>query len=120
ALFSALLFASLWIALKNWREDPAQRSAGHVPTWICRLLVGSLMFQRSLWRLPLPVSGGFEYWTGQMGEHAAFAFHRALVKSVYLPFINIIDPLVFLAELAFAVSLMLGVSVRLVAIVAAA
>jgi uncharacterized membrane protein YphA (DoxX/SURF4 family) len=38
---------------------------------------------------------------------------------VYLPFITIIDPLVFLAELVFAVSLMLGISVRLVAIVAA-
>jgi uncharacterized membrane protein YphA (DoxX/SURF4 family) len=37
-----------------------------------------------------------------------------------LPFINVIDPLVFLAELAFAVSLMLGLSVRFVAIVAAA
>jgi len=33
--------------------------------------------------------------------------------------ITVIDPLVFLAELAFAVSLMLGVSVRLVAVVAA-
>ena len=55
-----------------------------------------------------------------MGEHAAFAFHRELVKSVYLPFINVIDPLVFLVELAFAVSLVLGFSVRLVAIVAAA
>ena len=54
-----------------------------------------------------------------MGEHAAFAFHRELVKSVYLPLITVIDPLVFLAELVFAVSLMLGVSVRLVAIVAA-
>ena len=40
-------------------------------------------------------------------------------QSVYLPFIDIIDPLVFLAELAFAVSLMLGLGVRLVAIVAA-
>ena len=52
-------------------------------------------------------------------RHAAFAFHRELVKNVYLPFITIIDPLVFLAELAFAVSLMLGLGVRFVAIVAA-
>jgi uncharacterized membrane protein YphA (DoxX/SURF4 family) len=54
-----------------------------------------------------------------MGEHAAFAFHRELVKNVYLPYLNIIDPLVFLAELAFAVSLMLGLGVRLVAAIAA-
>jgi uncharacterized membrane protein YphA (DoxX/SURF4 family) len=54
-----------------------------------------------------------------MGEHAAFAFHRALVKTVYLPNLNLIDPLVFLAELAFAVSLMLGFGVRLVGWIAA-
>src|SRR5438067_2987182 len=54
-----------------------------------------------------------------MGEHAAFAFHRALVKSLYLPNLSLIDPLVFLAELGFAVSLMLGFGVRLVATVAA-
>ncbi len=119
ALFWALLFASFWIALKNWREDPGERSAGNATTWICRLLIGSMWFQGSLWKLPLPVSGGFEYWTGQMGEHAAFAFHRALVKSVYLPNLSLIDPLVFLAELLFAVSLMLGFGVRLVGWIAA-
>jgi hypothetical protein len=54
-----------------------------------------------------------------MGEHAAFAFHRALVKSIYLPHLGLIDPLVFLTELTFAFSLMLGFGVRLVAPVAA-
>ena len=119
ALFWALLFASVWIAFKNWSEDSEQRRASNAIIWICRLLIGAQWFQGCLWKLPLPVSGGFQYWTGQMGEHAAFAFHRELVKNVYLPFITIIDPLVFLAELAFAVSLMLGLGVRFVAIVAA-
>ena len=118
ALFLALLAASLWIALKNWGQDPAQRTLGHLATWISRVLIGSMWFQGCLWKLPLPVSGGFEYWTGQMAEHAAFAFHRDLVKRVFLPHLTIVDPLVFLAELAFAVSLILGVGVRLVAIVA--
>jgi uncharacterized membrane protein YphA (DoxX/SURF4 family) len=119
ALFWALLIASVWIAFKNWSENSEQRSAGNAITWICRLLIGAQWFQGCLWKLPLPVSGGFQYWTGQMGEHAAFAFHRELVKNVYLPFLNIIDPLVFLAELVFAVSLMLGVGVRFVATIAA-
>jgi uncharacterized membrane protein YphA (DoxX/SURF4 family) len=118
-LFLALLAASLWIALWNWREDTAQRRGTHVTVWICRVLIGAMWFQGCLWKLPLPVSGGFEYWTGQMGEHAAFAFHRELVKSIYLPNLSIIDPLVFLAELVFAISLILGLGVRLVAIVAA-
>src|SRR6476469_3897341 len=119
ALLWALLFASVWIAFKNSSEDSEQRRGGSAIIWICRLLIGSQWFQGCLWKLPLPVSDGFKYWTGQMGEHAAFAFHRELVKSVYLPLITIIDPLVFLTELVFAVSLMLGVGVRLVAIVAA-
>ena len=84
ALFWALLFASVWIAFKNWSENSEQRRASHAIIWICRLLIGAQWFQGCLWKLPLPVSGGFQYWTGQMGEHAAFAFHRELVKSVYL------------------------------------
>jgi hypothetical protein len=119
ALFLALLVTSASIALKNWREDPAQRSAGHLTVWASRVLIGSMWFQGCLWKLPLPVSGGFEYWTGQMGEHAAFAIHRTLVKNVFLPNLGLIDPLVFLAELLFAFSLMLGVGVRLMAAVAA-
>jgi uncharacterized membrane protein YphA (DoxX/SURF4 family) len=118
-LFWALLVASIGIALKNWRQDPAQRGLGNAATWICRLAIGAMWFQGSLWKLPLPVSGGFEYWTSQMGEHAAFAFHRELVKTVYLPHLGLIDPLVFLAELGFAVSLMLGFGVRLVGVLAA-
>src|SRR6202007_3165294 len=47
-----------------------------------------------------------------------FAFHRALAADVYLPYLTIVQPLVFLAELAFAILLMLGFAVRLVAIVA--
>jgi uncharacterized membrane protein YphA (DoxX/SURF4 family) len=118
ALFLVLLAASVWIALQNWIRDPVQRTLGHLATWISRVLVGSMWFQGCLWKLPLPVAGGFEYWTGQMGDHAAFAFQRDLVKRVFLPHLTIIDPLVFLAELAFAVSLILGVGVRLVATVA--
>ena len=118
-LFWALLVASLWIAVWNWREDTAQRRGTPVTVWLCRVLIGAMWFQGCLWKLPLPVSGGFEYWTGQMGEHAAFAFHRDLVKNLYLPNLRIIDPLVFLAELGFAISLMLGFGVRLVALVAA-
>src|SRR5947199_10867401 len=75
-LFWGLLLASLWIAVNNWSENPDQRRAGNVITWICRMLIGAMWFQGCLWKLPLPVSGGFEHWTGQMGVHAAFAFHR--------------------------------------------
>ena len=118
ALFLALLAASLWIAWTNWRADATQRTGVNVTTWVCRVLLGCQWFQGCLWKLPLPVSGTFEYWVGEMRDNAAFAFHRALVEAVYLPNLKIIDPLVFLAELSFAISLLLGIGVRLFALLA--
>src|SRR5213594_3967989 len=66
ALFLALLAASLCIAVVNWRQDASQRTASHLSTFVCRVLIGGMWFQGCLWKLPLPVSGGFRHWTGQM------------------------------------------------------
>jgi len=119
ALYWALLIGSCLIAVINWRDDPSQRDQTHVATWVCRVLIGTMWFQGCLWKLPLPVSGGFEYWTQQLEKYAAFAPHRALVAHVFLPNLAIIDPLVFLAEISFAISLMLGIGVRFFATLAA-
>ena len=78
ALFLVLVAVSLWIAWTNWREDPGQRSGAHITTCVCRVLIGCMWFQGCLWKLPLPISDGFQYWTGEMAENAAFAFYRAL------------------------------------------
>ncbi len=90
-LFLLLVAASLWVAWTNWREDPTQRTGVHVTTWVCRVLID-----------------GFQYWTGQMAEHAAFGFHRALVTDVYLPYLYVMQSIVFLAEISFATLLILG------------
>jgi uncharacterized membrane protein YphA (DoxX/SURF4 family) len=50
-----------------------------------------------------------------MGRRAAFEFHRQLVADVYLPYLKFLDPVIFLAEFTFAVSLILGLGVRLTA-----
>ena len=118
ALFLLLIVASAWIAWTNWRDDPAQRNGRDLTMGVCRVLIGGMWFQGCLWKLPFPMSGGFQYWTGEMAEHAAFAFHRALVTDVYLPYLVVIQPLVFLAELAFGASLILGFGVRLFAFLA--
>jgi CDP-diglyceride synthetase len=118
ALFLVLVAASLWIARANWRDDPAQRTGVHVATWACRFLIGCMWFQGCLWKLPFPVSGPFQYWTGELAEHAAFAFHRALAANVFVPYVSVIQPIVFLAELSFGISLMLGFGVRLFALLA--
>ena len=119
ALYWWLLFASIVIATRNWREDPGQRTAGDVGTWFMRVLIGTMWFEGMLWKLPLfAESNGLRYWVEQMGQRAAFAWHRDLVRDVYLPYFDLLNPLIFLAELAFAVSLVLGFGVRLISIAA--
>ena len=60
ALFLALVAASIWIAVENWRQDPSQRTAGHFATWFMRVMIGVMFYQGSIWKLPFPVSGGFD------------------------------------------------------------
>jgi uncharacterized membrane protein YphA (DoxX/SURF4 family) len=120
ALFWALLLASIAVAFKNWQEDPSQRSGRHLGIWLVRILIGCLWFQGMLWKLPLPVSDGLQYWTEQETTNAAFEFHRAFMKDVVLPHMRVFGPIVFLAELAFAASMILGFAVRLVGVLAVA
>ena len=117
ALFYALLASSLAIAARNWRTEPAQRTPTHAITFLMRLLVGCMWFQASLWKLPLfSTENGLFYWTQQMVENSAFDWHRALVQNLLLPaFAIVTDPLAYFGELAFAVSLMLGLLVRPIA-----
>lgn len=114
-LFLALLAASIYFAIRNWREDPLQRTGRHLSIWAVRVLIGCMWFQSMLWKLPLPVSGGLQYWTEQMATRAAFEFHRDFVTNFLIPNLYLFGPLVFLLELTLAVSFILGLGVRLVA-----
>ena len=118
--FLALIAASIWIARENWREDPAQRTPEHLATWGMRFFIGAMWFQGSLWKLPLPVSGGFGYWLGLMGDNAAFGFYGSLIKSVLVANIAFVNPMIFLVEVTLAASLMLGIAVRLTALLGVA
>jgi hypothetical protein len=111
-LFIALLLASIWIARRNWQADPAQRTGKHLAIWFMRVMIGAMWFQGSLWKLPLPVSGGFAGWTKALGDAAAFGFHRWIAKNVFIPLLPLIGPLVFLTELSLAISFILGFLVR--------
>lgn len=113
ALYAALLIGGIVIAARNWSQDPAQRTGRNAAIWLFRTLIGTMWFQGSLWKLPLPVSGGFQYWTGQLAENSFVPAHAALVRDVLLPNIGILDPLVWMAETAMAVSLLLGLAVPL-------
>jgi uncharacterized membrane protein YphA (DoxX/SURF4 family) len=117
-LFWVLFIASIFIAFSNWREDPMQRTGRHLGIWIVRVLVGCMWFEGMLWKLPLPASGGLQYWTEQEVTRAAFEFHRDFVKNILLPYLSFFGPFVFLAELTFATSMMLGLAVRGVSVLA--
>jgi hypothetical protein len=112
ALFIVLLVASIVIAWKNWRQDPTQRTKGHLATWIMRVMIGGMFFQGSIWKLPLPVSGGFAAATRPIAEYAAFDFHRWIAKNIFLQILPVLDPLVYFTELSLAVSFILGFLVR--------
>jgi hypothetical protein len=111
-LFLALLVASIWIAWRNWQQDPAQRTAAHLAPWFMRVMIGAMWYQGSLWKLPLPVSGGFAGWTEALAKYAAFDVHRWIATHIFIPLLPVIDPLVFLAELSMAIAFILGFLVR--------
>jgi hypothetical protein len=111
-LFIALLVLSIWIARRNWQQDPGERTREHLGIWFMRVMIGIMWFQGSLWKLPLPVSGGFDGWTRALGENAAFAFHRWIATNIFIPLLPLINPLVFLTEMSLAIAYMLGFLVR--------
>ena len=118
ALFLALIAGSIVIAGVNWARDPAQRTGRNVAVWLIRAGMAAMWFQGSIWKLPLPASGAFTYWTTQLGTFSALPFHPWLVEHVFLPGIGGLDPLVYCFESLMAVSLLLGLAVRLSGILA--
>ena len=112
ALYAASLTAGVAVAAQAWFRDPAQRRGRSLAIWLFRTLIGTMWLQGSLWKLPLPVAGGFQYWTGQLVEHSWLPAHAALVRDVLLPNIAILDPAVWLTETLLGLSLMLGFGVR--------
>jgi hypothetical protein len=59
------------MAVQNLREDPTQRTGQQLGIWPVRVLIGCMWFQGKLWKLPLPVSDGLQYWTEQESTNAA-------------------------------------------------
>lgn len=118
-LFALLLLGSCLVALIVWRQRQSQYPASVGPgpffAWLFRLLIGIMWFQGSLWKMPFPVAPGFQYWTEQMAQNAAWPWFGTIVTDYMLPHMAIVDPLVFIIEMGLAVSLMLGLFVRPVA-----
>lgn len=97
----ALLIANVLIARVNWRADPLQRTGEHLTIWAMRLLIGSMWYQGSTWKLPLPYSDAFAHWLRQSGEHASFPLLADLVNRVMIPALPVVGTFVYLLEFAW-------------------
>jgi uncharacterized membrane protein YphA (DoxX/SURF4 family) len=110
-VFWLLLLGSCAAAVFAWRDDPVQRTTRNAGIWLLRVLVGSMWWQQSLWKIP-PNYDGLIYWMKQMVDHAAIPLQGQLVQGLVLPNINLFGPLVYGIEVLIAMSLMLGFLTR--------
>ena len=115
-LYWVLLIGSLTIAYTNWRLDSTQRTGTHLSIYAMRLVSAGMWYLGTLWKLPLPISAGFKYWLENTVKYSSFDAHASIMQ-VFLDHIALVQPLVYLLETALAVSLMLGIAVRLAGIV---
>ena len=116
-IFLAALLASVLIAWRNWQRDPTPRTIGHLATWFMRVMIGCMWFQGSLWKLPLPISGGFQYWLEQEIPNAAFGWHSWIIEHVLARNIILVNLPVFLTEFGMGLSFILGFLVRPFAVI---
>jgi hypothetical protein len=117
-LYWVLLIGSLVIAYTNWRLDPAQRTGTHLSIYAMRLVHAGMWYLGTLWKLPLPISKGFQSWLANTVQYSSFQVHASFMQ-VFLDHIALVQPLVYLLETALAISLMWGFAVRLAGIVGA-
>ncbi len=110
-VFWLLLVASALIGSAVWRRDPTQRTARGVGIWLLRVLMGTMWWQQSLWKIP-PNFDGLHYWIQQEAEHAAVTLQGELVGDILLPNLTVFGPLIYLMEVAIGVSLLLGLLSR--------
>jgi uncharacterized membrane protein YphA (DoxX/SURF4 family) len=127
-VFWLLVVASVLIAARVWHRFPEQRTFPSLAQWSFRFVIGAFWWQQSLWKLPPLYTDhpeaafgetGLAYWMGLMGKHAAIPLQADFVNNIVLPHFYLFAPIVYALEVLTGVSLMLGVFVRLFAIIGA-
>ena len=127
-VFWLLILASIAIALYAWTQLPEQRQSRHIANWLFRFLIGAMWWQQTLWKLPPSYTDhpeqpfgdtGLAYWMGQMGKHAAIPLQADFVNNIVLPHFYWFAPVVYGLEVLTAVSLILGLFVRLFGVIGA-
>jgi hypothetical protein len=128
AIFWLLCLASVAIAVYAFSTIPSQRRATYVCDWVFRFLIGAMWWQQTLWKLPPAYTDhpeqpfgetGLAYWMGVMGKSAAIPLQVDFVNNIVLPNFYLFAPVVYGLEVLTAVSLLLGIFVRLWGVIGA-
>ncbi len=118
-VFWPLLLAAVAVAVYNLIVDGRQRTIKEI--WMCcaRILIGSMWWQQTLWKLPpyytdLPSvpNSGLKHWMIEMVHSAAFSLQSSFVEKIVLPHFNIFAPIVYGMEVFIAATLILGLFTR--------
>ena len=121
AIYWLLLLGSIAVAVYAWRSIASQRSWRNVGDWVCRFFIGTMWWQQTLWKLPPlstdnpsdPLNSGLHYWMTREGQSAAIPLQADFVNHIVLPHFYFFAPIVYGLEVLTAVSLILGIFVRL-------
>ena len=127
AVYWLLILGSIAIAVYAWRTIPSQRTWSHVGDWLCRFFIGTMWWQQTLWKLPPlytdnpgdPINSGLHYWMTREGQSAAIQLQADFVNHVVLTNFYFFAPIVYTLEVLTAVSLILGIFVRLWGVIGA-
>lgn len=112
ALFWAGALTGLGIAAYTWATDPAQRSLHNLWVFFARFISAGMWYLGTLWKLPWPVAHGFKDWLTNCVTYSSFQWHADIMQ-LFLDHIALVQPLVYLLEIFFALSLACGFAVRL-------
>jgi hypothetical protein len=100
--FWLLLLGCAIAAALVWRSEPTQHSIQDVGRCVLRVIVGTMWWQQSLWKVPPHYDWGLIHWMQEMVEHGSIQLQGELVRDIVLPNIAIFGPLVYAIEVAIA------------------
>ncbi len=115
-VYAALLLASLIAAIVGFRRSMTSPSPRAIGIWLLRVVVGSMWWQQSLWKLP-PNYDGLLHWMGEIVDHSAIPLQAEWVHDYVIANIQFWGPAVYGMEVFVGVTLILGLFSRLGAFV---
>lgn len=111
-VYWALAATSVAIAIAALRLPPVRSRLIDGERFVIRFILASFWWQQSLWKFPTD-TGGLRYWTEQEVAHSAYAIQATLVKTLVLPIFQPFAYCVYAFETLVAVTLFLGIGVRI-------